>query len=92
MQVTTFFVEDAPSDGVGPPQQWMAIATTHVFAPERTVKNLNRAGVLLSGEAMLVVDGKGFASTEDAAAVAAVRGLLFELNARTSAEDRGPAQ
>jgi hypothetical protein len=89
IQVTTFHVADPPSDGAKEPQDWMAVATIHVFDPARKVKNLTAEGVILSGEAMRIVDGKGFADTEDAAVQAAVRGLLFQLKALGLPKDVG---
>lgn len=80
--MSSFWVEDPPTDGVTEPHGWMAVATAHVYESHPdTGGNLTPDGAILAGVVMRTVDGRATASNEADAILAAVKGLLFELRA-----------
>ena len=81
-EITSFRVENPPSDGVTGPHVWMAIATAHVYDANVDTKGvLTPAGAVLSGAVMRVIEGRVSAATEEEALVGALTALLFQLRA-----------
>jgi hypothetical protein len=80
--ITTHLLEDPPDDGITGPQQWLAVATTHIYAELPLEPGLkNRGQMILSTAALRTISGRVTASTEEAAAAGAVTALRFQLAA-----------
>jgi hypothetical protein len=79
-QVTAYYVEDPPYDGVFGPHAWMAIATAHIYDPEPdTGGRLNAETAILAGAVMRTFHARSSAMTQKAAMEAAMAGLLEQL-------------
>jgi folate-dependent phosphoribosylglycinamide formyltransferase PurN len=79
-QVTSFFIEDAPTDSAFGQHPWMAIATAHVYdANVDTGGALTPEMAILAGEVMRTIHAKASSKTEAGAMTSAVRALLDAL-------------
>jgi hypothetical protein len=82
-ELTAFHIDNPPGDDVTGKQEWMAIATAHVYNPSpNTGGILTPETAILAGAVMEVIYGKSMASTQEGALVAALRALLFQLRAK----------
>jgi hypothetical protein len=87
-QLTAFHIANPPDNGVYGPHEWMAIATAQVYNP-----NPERGGILtsetaiLAGAVMEVIHGRATAATQEDALVTALKGLLFQMEAKGHSVD-----
>ena len=83
-EMTCFRVQPAVHGGVVEPREWFAVATAHVFdmrPPSGTRVPMTPDGVVLSGAAMRVLEGRGSGESELLAMSAALKGLLGQVEA-----------
>ena len=79
-QVTAYYVDEPPSDGVTGPHSWLAIATAHLYDPEPdTGGRLNAATAILAGAVMRVFEARATAMTQRQAMQTAMASLLSQL-------------
>lgn len=78
----TAFEVTGETTPVGQTSHWLGIATSQVYDADVRVEGLSATQRILLGETMVVVSGRGNASTEAGAMHAALEALLFELAGR----------
>ncbi len=80
--MTSFYIPDPPTPPEGRKEHWLAIATAHVFDEDVDTKGaLSPAQSILAGAVARSIEGRASATTECSAMQAAVKALLFQLEA-----------
>jgi hypothetical protein len=81
-QVTAYYLQDPPDDGVTGPHPWLAVATAHMYDPHpATGAALTPDGQILAGVTMRTFEGKTTALTQQQAVQSAVAALFARLEA-----------
>src|ERR1043165_8486280 len=82
---------EVPASPAAPTAQtkWLAVATAHYYDAGHRVPGLTPAQVVLTGEAMRVVEGRAYGDSVEDAMVTALRALFFQLRERASSSDTG---
>lgn len=79
-QVTAYYIEDPPSDGVTGPHPWLAIATAHMYDPEPdTGGRLNAETAILAGAVLRIFQARASAMTQPQAMEEAMSALFEQL-------------
>jgi hypothetical protein len=81
-QVTSFYIDDPPKNALSVKHHWVAVGTVHVYddAPP-DAKGLNPEQAIIVGEVARVIVGRASADSESVAMEAAVRAVLFQIDA-----------